>query len=153
MEWIKEYVTIKEKDFWKKESLELNISWRILDSDLRKVVEEKVSELNKKIDAKYDVWIAFLDNWEFWISDIEKDRLISQLREIIRGFNEEISRIEEEYIGIVAENIQQIREDINSYFQGKSLFVETSSWLWSLRAYAMIDRDMASFRETKKLEL
>lgn len=148
---VKEYVSVNEKEFWGKKTLELTINWRVLDNDLGKIVADKVAELNSKIDNKYDV--SMMDEWAENISSLEAQKLTAQLKEIIKWFNEEIARIEEEYIWRTEENQWEIRAEISQYFSDKSIFVEGSVWLATLRAYANNNRNGAAAPREKELPL
>jgi len=153
MSEVKEYVSVNEKEFWGKNTLELTINGRVLDSNLQKIVDAKVADLNVKIDAKYDAWLKDF-KWTENVSSDEAKKLSSQLKEIIKGFNSEIARIEQEYIWRIDKNIWQIRTEIANYFLGKSLFVEKWPWVVSaLRWYSSMDRDIAKQNKEKELPL
>lgn len=149
---VKEYVSVNEKEFWGKKTLELTVNWRVLDSNLQKIVDTKVAELNAKIDSKYDVWLMDF-NWKESVSSWEAQKLTAQLKEVIKWFNAEIARIEQEYIWRTKDNQWEIRTEISQYFSDKSIFVEKWKWLAALGGYAKMDRgDAAPVRE-KELPL
>lgn len=148
-----EFVSVKEKEFWEKKSLELTINGQILNSDLKSMVESKVRELNTKIDATYKVWMLDF-NGNNKVSEAEKQKLVQQLKEVIKGFNDLIWRTNEQYIWRISENKQKIQWDIWGYFLDKNLFVEKSSWFASaLRWYASMDPEMARTQKEKELSL
>jgi len=126
----KEYVVVNEKDFWGKKTLELTTQWQILNTELRGIVNSKISDLNLKINNFYKNWL--FEKWENSISEKEQKELSSKLKEIINWFNEEIRRIEEEYIWKVDKNKQKIEWEIQAFFwDNKSIYIEkswTSIW-------------------------
>lgn len=152
MSEVKEYVSVNETDFWWKNTLELTVTGRILNSHLQKIVDAKVRELNAKIDVKYDAWLTDF-KWTENLSSDEIKKLSFQLKDVIKWFNEEIAKIEQEYIWKTAENNWQIRTEILQYFSDKSLFVENWVWLAALRWYANMDREVAQSSRTKELPL
>lgn len=149
---VKEYVSVNEKEFWGKKTLELTVNWRVLDSNLQKIVDTKVAELNAKIDSKYDVWLMDF-NWKESVSSWEAQKLTAQLKEVIKWFNAEIARIEQEYIWRTKDNQWEIRTEISQYFSDKSIFVEKWKWLAALGGYAKMDRGDASPVREKELPL
>ncbi len=117
------------------------------------MVESKVRELNAKIDATYKVWMLDF-NGNNKVSEAEKQKLVQQLKEVIKGFNDLIWRTNEQYIWRISENKQKIQWDIWGYFLDKNLFVEKSSWFASaLRWYASMDPEMARTQKEKELSL
>ncbi|MDD2891859.1 MAG: hypothetical protein PHQ95_02735 [Candidatus Gracilibacteria bacterium] len=152
MSEVKEYISVNEKEFGKNKTLELTINGNILDSNLQKIVQDKVNDLNTKLDNKYDT--SVMDNGDENIGDAEKARLTAQLKDIIKGFNTLIAQIEEDYIGQTKEKQTEIKTDISTYFSDKSLFVEQGKGVASaLRGYAGMDASDAAPARAKELPL
>lgn len=149
---VKEYVSVSEKDFWQRKSMELTVNGRVLDSNLQKVIAEKVADLNAKIDNKYDAWISDFKGTEN-ISDSERKILADQLKEVVKWFNELIAKLDAEYIGKTQENQWQIKTEVSSFFSDKNIFVTKGQWLASIAAYAGMNREAAAPVETKKMSL
>lgn len=135
-----DYVSVNEKDFWKKESLTLTVNGRILDENIKKQVESKVSELNSKIDQMYNV--SLLDfNWTQKVSSEEIKKLSSQLKEVIKWFNETIWKMKDDYIWDTKNNLWKIKDEISNSFTWKTLFTEKSISLASaIKWYASSNR-------------
>lgn len=153
-EQIKQYVSVNEWEFWKKESLKITIDGSILPNALKWVVWDKVAQLNRKIDEAYNVsWLNF-DKWENKIWNEEKRTLIQKLKTVVQGFNEEIARIDKEYIWKTKENQSEIKKEVADYFSDKSLFVERWSWLASaLKWYASMDAEAVKPHREKEVSL
>lgn len=77
MSEIKEYVSVNQWEFWKKESLKLTVNWSILPNALKWVVWDKVAQLNKKIDDSYNVRWLNIDSGLNKIWDEERKTLVN----------------------------------------------------------------------------
>lgn len=151
MSEVREYISVNEKEFWEEKTLELTIKWRVLDSDLQDIVNSKINNLNTKIDTQYDV--SLFDKWEQKLSSHEAKVLSDQLKDVINGFNQEIERIESEYIWSINENRENIQNEISNYFSDKSLFIKKWVWLAAIWAYASMSREDALPYKEKELSL
>lgn len=150
MSEVQPFVQITE-DFWKKESLKLTIQWKILDDNIRKEVEQKITSINLKLDAAYKPSIIDF-NWEKRINSSEKAELMAQLQKVVDGFNKEINNLKETYIWRTAENKDKIKWDLQQYFSDKQLilkdWVTLASALWG---YSRMDWDAVKPKHTLPL--
>lgn len=137
---VKEYVSVSEKNFWRAKTLELTLNGRVLNNDLKGIVESKIASLNAKLDAAYNVSGMNMDKWQNKISEQEWKRLALDLKKIIQWFNEVISQMESEYLWKTWENTWKIRTEISEFFSDKNIFlVKRASWIQALAWYAMWD--------------
>lgn len=137
---VKEYISVNEKDFWKKESLQLTNLWKNLDSNIRTKVLDKITKINAKLDDNYDV--SVLDNWKYDISETQKPKLIEQLKEVIKQFNVEINRIVNDYWNTSSLYLNEISSELSTFFDWKNLsfhnnasiteaIISAKNWLWN----------------------
>lgn len=153
MWWIenKSFVDVDERNFWDKETLKLTTYWSILNDDLKGIVDNKLYQINDKISNGYKNWLLDFE-WEHSISSVEKQQLSKQLKDIITSFNQELARIEEEYIWRIWENKNIITNKISSFFWDKSLFVEKQPQLAS-RSMRWLERMWEGLGSEKIKEL
>ncbi len=136
---VKEYISVNEKDFWKKESLKLTTNCVVLNQELKDIVTNKIIALNKKIDETYNVGWFFnvgwlIDKGVFQIWESQKTMLLKQVRAVIQDFNTLIQEKKDIYDSWNREKMWDIQKDITELLWSKSIFLTNTLQTGQLRS-------------------
>jgi len=143
-----EVVKVANEDFWRKESLKIDKS-KIKDYFIWDMVEREVKALNRDIDYKYKTWLLDL-NWNEKISDNDKNKLISSLNMLVKGYNEKIWEAIKEYWYASSANEKEIKQLLSSaWLNTWNIKIWNhnviENWIWNIAYYAWgawIDKKM-----------
>jgi len=133
-----EAIKVIPEDFWRKESLKIDKS-QIKDYFISDLVEKEIKNLNQDLDNKYKT--ALLDlKWDK-LSDNDKNKMISSLKELVKDYNSKIDEAIKEYSYASSANEKEIKELLSSaWLTNDNIKLWTKNirenWLRNISLYA-----------------
>lgn len=107
-----QYVKVDVEEFWKNESLTFQ-NWDISDYRLTDAVKEKLVEINKKLDDKFDVGYTDL-RWNKDLTDEQIQSIMPEIEQMVNDLNAQISTLSSQYYDTSKGNKEEIVAQVNS---------------------------------------
>lgn len=107
-----QYVKVDVEEFWKNESLTFQ-NWDISDYRLTDAVKEKLVEINKKLDDKFDVGYTDL-RWNKDLTDEQIQSIMPKIEQMVNDLNAQISTLSYQYYDTSKGNKEEIVAQVNS---------------------------------------
>ena len=107
-----QYVKVDVEEFWKNESLTFQ-NWDISDYRLTDAVKEKLVEINKKLDEKFDVGYTDL-RWNKDLTDEQIQSIMPEIEQMVNDLNAQISTLSSQYYDTSKGNKEEIVAQVNT---------------------------------------
>ena len=107
-----QYVRVDVEEFWKNESLTFQ-NWDISDYRLTDAVKEKLVEINKKLDDKFDVGYTDL-RWNKDLTDEQIQSIMPEIEQMVNDLNAQISTLSSQYYDTSKGNKEEIVAQVNT---------------------------------------
>lgn len=107
-----QYVKVDVEEFWKNESLTFQ-NWDISDYRLTDAVKEKLVEINKKLDEKFDVGYTDL-RWNKDLTDEQIQSIMPKIEQMVNDLNAQISTLSSQYYDTSKGNKEEIVAQVNT---------------------------------------